>query len=89
MFRRLADRPQTAAVVRDALAALWPGRFEGRELEEQLPLGEEGLGLDSIGIVELLLECEDRVGRPASRAEELIEGGPITVGQLIDHLLDA
>jgi hypothetical protein len=85
----LADRSETASVVHDALAALWPGRFDGGRLGEHVSLGEAGLGLDSIEIVELLLACEERVGLPAGRAEALLEAGPVDVGRLIDHLAAA
>lgn len=67
-------------------AALWPGRFEPWQLDHDVPLGEEGLQLDSIDIVELVLAAGEEVGLPEGHAESLLEGGPITVGGLIDHL---
>jgi acyl carrier protein len=85
----LADRSKTAVVVRDVLGALWPGRFDERQLEEHVSLGEEGLALDSIEIVELVLECGDRVGVPGYDADELLENAPVTLGRLIDHLAAA
>ncbi|MEA2449285.1 MAG: hypothetical protein QOG63_1217 [Thermoleophilaceae bacterium] len=68
------------------LRRLWPGRFGSEPLPEHASLGEGGLQLDSIEVVELLLECEERAGRPTSGTVELLEAGPITLGQLIDHL---
>jgi len=85
----LADRSETAAVVRDAIARLWPDRFDPGRLQDDVSLGEEGLGLDSIEIVELLLESADRVGRPGYDADELLDGGPVTLGRLVDHLAAA
>jgi acyl carrier protein len=72
------------------LESLWPGRFgEATPLRDDEALGAEGLGLDSIEIVELVLVCQQRVGLPADRADELLETGPLTVGGLIDHLARA
>jgi hypothetical protein len=50
---------------------------------DDLPLGAGGLGLDSIAMVELLLDCEARFG---GRATDLLAGEPLTVGRLIAHL---
>jgi acyl carrier protein len=82
----VVTRADASAIVHDALRTLWPGRFDAEALAEDVSLGSDGLGLDSIEIVELLLECEDRLGN-GSRAEELLEeGGPVRIGTLIDHL---
>lgn len=82
-------RLDTTAIVRDSFAALWPVRFDPAQLEEHVLLGEGGLDLDSIEIVELVLECESRLGRPLEGVEEMLEAGPVTVGQLIEHLSQA
>ena len=83
---RVASRTQVAATVYDSLNTLWPGRFDRGTLADDVSLGSDGIGLDSIEIVELLLECEDRLGN-GSRAEELLEeAGPVRIGTLIDHL---
>jgi acyl carrier protein len=74
--------------VYEILANRWPGRFEDRQLGDHVSLGSEGLGLDSIEIVELVLECEERFGRTGG-AEELLEAGPVTLGRLIEHLAQA
>jgi acyl carrier protein len=58
---------------------------QGRdELPDDLRLGPGGLGLDSISLVELLLECERRLG--LRDVAGLLEGPPLTVGLLISHL---
>jgi acyl carrier protein len=74
--------------VYDVLATRWPGRFGDEQFADRVSLGSEGLGLDSIEIVELVLECEERFGR-AGVAEELLEAGPVTLGRLIEHLAQA
>lgn len=53
-------------------------------LHDDLLLGPGGLGMDSIALVELLLDCEQRFGIP--RPAELLEGEPLTVGRLIAHV---
>ena len=57
------------------------------DLPADLPLGPGGLGLDSIALVELLLECEQRFGIP--RPVDLLAGPPLTVGLLVSHIRDA
>lgn len=47
-------------------------------------LGEGGLALDSIAIVEVLLECEERFG--VSMAAELLAGEPLTVSRIAAHV---
>lgn len=54
-----------------------------RELAGDLRLGAGGLGLDSIALVELLLDCERRLG--LANVAELLEGPPLTVGLLVVH----
>ena len=70
--------------VRELVRARAPRAVEHAELADGLPLGSGGLGLDSIALVELLLDCERRFGAPA--AAELLAGEPLTVGRLVEHL---
>jgi acyl carrier protein len=51
------------------------------ELTPELPLGGNGLGLDSISLVEVLLDCELEFG--VNIAAELLAEPSITVGALI------
>ena len=81
-----APRTANALCVQEVLDSLWPKRFGDARLDEFQPLGEGGLGLDSIEIVELVLECQGRAGIEGNRADELLERGPLTIGALIDHL---
>jgi acyl carrier protein len=88
MFTYVGDRAQVAETVYAVLAKRWPGRFGDTELSERSSLGGEGLGLDSIEMVELLLDCEERLG--GSRDPDgLLENGEVTIGRLIDHLARA
>ena len=52
-------------------------------LPTDVPLGADGLGLDSIAIAEILLDCEQRFG---VRLISLLEGPPLTLNRLVDHL---
>lgn len=60
---------------------------ERADLPADLRLGAGGLGLDSIALVELLLDCERRFGIP--RPVELLDGPPLTIGRLVAHIRSA
>jgi acyl carrier protein len=70
--------------VRDLLRARAPLARSRADLPDDLRLGSGGLGLDSIALVELLLDCEQRFGIP--RPAGLLAGEPLTVGLLVDHV---
>jgi acyl carrier protein len=53
------------------------------DLPDDLRLGPGGLGLDSIAVVELLLDCERRFGISPMG---LLDGAPLTVGRLVAGL---
>ncbi len=53
------------------------------DLVPDMALGAEGLGLDSIAIFEMLLECERSFGVPAS---ELIAVERLTVGDILGRV---
>jgi acyl carrier protein len=74
-------------VVRDLVRSRVPRAREAADLPEDLRLGAGGLGLDSIALVELLLECEQRFG--VSMAAELLEGPPLTLGHLLARVRGA
>ena len=76
----------TAVLVREILLSRWPGRFDPEQLRDHISLGEDGLGLDSIEIVELLLTCEEELEGPVT--EELLREGAIDIGTLITHFSD-
>jgi acyl carrier protein len=77
------DRVQIAATVRDLIATSWPQRFDLQQLDDLTLLGEGGLGLDSVEIVELVLSCEERFGQTASEA--LFAGGPLTIARAAEY----
>ena len=71
------ERDRIHQVVRDHLPASW----RDRELPDATPLGADGVGLDSIAILELLLACERETGRPFPAA--LLGDGRLTIGRLV------
>jgi len=79
----MASTMHTAAAVREVLLSHWPGRFEPERLGDDVSLGEDGLGLDSIEIVELLLACEEELGGPVT--EDLLKEGTIDIGKVVAH----
>jgi acyl carrier protein len=81
----VADRSQVAATVYAILKTRWSGRFDLSQLADQVSLGSEGLGLDSIEIVELLLDCEEQLGGETD-PNALLDSGTVSIGRLIDHL---
>lgn len=79
--RTHADR--AAADVRSMISS-HVGAVAAGDLQDELPLGPLGLGLDSVGIVELLLACEERFEFPFPPT--LFDAGGLTVGRLIEHV---
>ena len=80
--------PEVGRVVRGLIARRAPAGagtvVPGAVLGDDLPLASGGLGLDSIALVELLLDCEERFGTLG--IEELLAGPPLTVGRLVDRV---
>ena len=74
--------------VRDLVRSRAPLARAHAELADDLRLGPGGLGMDSVALVELLLDCEQRFGMRSGswRPSELLEGPPLTVGRLVAHL---
>jgi acyl carrier protein len=73
--------------VAELISATWPDRLEGVILQQELELGEGGLGLDSVDAFELLVACEERWGRPMT--EDLLKSDPLTVGLVVEHFAAA
>lgn len=67
---------RVAAILREQAHAVEP--------LPHLPLGAEGLGLDSIALVEVLLACEKAFG--VELAAELLAISPLTVGVLMQRI---
>ena len=53
------------------------------EVSGDMTLGSDGLGLDSIAIAEVLLDCQQRFGVSVT---VLLEGEPLTLRRLVAHL---
>ena len=74
--------PDLRATVLQALRRFLPGE-NVEEMSPDLPLGSGGMGLDSISIVEFLLECENRTGIDTSG---LFEEKEMTLGRVFEYL---
>lgn len=72
-----------ASLVRDIVRAHASRAVAPAELADDLPLGGDGLGLDSIAIAEVLLDCQQRFGISVT---QLLEREPLTMRMLIAHL---
>ena len=72
----------TPDLVRERLAARLAAPPPTGGLSDDAPLGEGGLGLDSIAVVELLLDFEERWG---ISAQPLIEGPAPRVADVVGH----
>jgi acyl carrier protein len=72
-----------ASLVRDIVRAHASRAIASAELPDDLPLGADGLGLDSIAIAEVMLDCQQRFGVSVM---QLLEREPLTVRALIAHL---
>jgi acyl carrier protein len=83
-FATMKAAVDLAASVLDLLRARSPLAGGDAGLADDLPLGAGGLGLDSIALAELLLECEARFG--LATTAELLAGPPLTVGLLVAHV---
>jgi acyl carrier protein len=74
-----------AAQVRALIDAALP--VEPEDVTDDAALGEDGLGLDSVGVVDLLFACEERFGIELP-AEVVLDGdgSALTVGALVAHV---
>ena len=78
-------RQEVAATVSisEIIVGLWPSRFAPDALRGDVAVGEQGLGLDSLEVVELIFACEDRWRKRASEA--LLTASPLTIERLADE----
>jgi acyl carrier protein len=74
---------QPADDIREIIVATWPHRFGYDELRDDVSLGEDGIGLDSVEVAELVFACEEHYGRAAT--EELFATVPLTIERVADH----
>ena len=77
----------TANEVRLLLLKYLPGGTDPATLGDDLRLGSDGAGLDSISMVELLLDCEARFGIAVH--ERILMDGALTLGSLIQTVAAA
>lgn len=77
------DRESLARIVLDVVRS--QAVLAVPDVREETPLGPGGLGIDSIGCLEVVLELERRTGIPL-RDEHLTAETLATPGSLIDHL---
>jgi acyl carrier protein len=75
--------PSPASIEHEILGIL--GRRHSRvALTPETSLGSEGMGLDSIAIVEVLLECEEHFG--VLLASDMLSADGITIGGLTERV---
>jgi acyl carrier protein len=79
---RVNDRTGVARFVLGILGGICPERVADAGLADDMQLGSDGLGLDSVELAELLLGCEDRYGIPV---DGLLELRSLTFGRVVDH----
>lgn len=73
--------------VRDLVRERVPSFWAENDLADELRLDESGLGLDSVGLVELVVACERRFGVRLPAA--ILRQDAPTLGELIGWLRDA
>ncbi len=71
------------AAIRELIVRRWPHRFNQDGIGDSLSLGSDGLGLDSIEIVEVITACEELLGRPAT--EDLFAALPLSVERIANY----
>ena len=74
-----ASGDRATAEVRRLIRLQVAGDLSDAALAPDVPLGPDGVGLDSVGVVELIVGCESFVG--ARLPQTLLDGG-VTVGSL-------
>ena len=80
----MEDGAAIEEAVRDLVRSRAALARDRADLPDELRLGTGGLGLDSISLAELLLDCQRRFGIP--RPVELLAGPPLTLGGLVAHV---
>jgi acyl carrier protein len=82
-----ASHAQVVALVREIILTSWPHRFSPEQLANNVSLGSDGLGLDSVEVAELLIACEERFDIAAT--SELFDMIPLTVDRVAGHFAAA
>ena len=79
----MTPSPSVTAVVSSLLAARAARAIASDDFTSEVALGADGLGLDSIAIAEVLLQCEEQFGIDALA---LLQKQPFTVRCLALHI---
>lgn len=83
MARRMTATQTISRIVHDIVRSHASRKMAEQELEHDVALGADGLGLDSIAIAEVLLDCQQRFGVSVT---ELLEREPLTLRLLVAHV---
>ena len=81
-------QPDLRRAVRRRIAPLLPSSWRDDPLADDLDLLDDGIGLDSSGLLEVLIACEDEFD-VALPAETLLERPEFRMGDLVDAVVDA
>ena len=79
----MSTSPTVAGIVQDIIRAHVSRPLATDAFVHDVALGADGLGLDSIAIAEVLLECQQRFGVSVT---ELLEREPLTLRLLVAHV---
>ncbi|PON13345.1 hypothetical protein C2W62_34850 [Candidatus Entotheonella serta] len=85
--RKMGDKVNTLKVERELRLLIQqqaPSTWQLEDLHDALSIGEDGVGLDSVAMVELFIVCEEHFGLPFPVI--MLEDTAPTIGQLIDHV---
>jgi acetyltransferase-like isoleucine patch superfamily enzyme/acyl carrier protein len=81
---RLDEGSDIRESLRGLLLSRWPGRFSIDQVADDVTFDDDGLGLDSVEVVEFVLECEERFG--VRVANELVADGALTIDRLAERI---
>jgi acyl carrier protein len=79
----MSATPSIDNIVQQIVRSRVSGVIAGGALPGDAPLGANGLGLDSIAVAEVLLDCEHHFGVSLL---VLLQGEPLTLTRLVTHL---
>ena len=75
-----------ASAVRMLTLRHLPSFWAESDLHDDLSLMGEDIGLDSVEVAELLLDCEEHFG--VTLPPEITEGDPLTIRKIVDRIID-
>jgi acyl carrier protein len=83
----MVDRREVIWTIESIIRGTWPSRFSNSEIWEDVLLGEGGLSLDSVDIVEVIYACEKAFDMQVST--NLLKGPPLTIARVAQYFADA